>query len=704
MPLFTELRHELEGYLDNDQVEQIYKAYLFAANAHQGQQRRSGDPYIVHPLAVAQLLGEMRMDAQTIVAAILHDVIEDTPTDKATIAKEFSNEVAELVDGVSKLTQAQFKTRAEAQAENFRKMLLAMAKDIRVIIIKLADRLHNMRTLGAMPPEKKQRIALETLDIYVPIASRLGMYAFRVEFEELIFAVLYPFRYRVLQEGVRKAKQARKHMMGQIETALKECLEKHLIPPSVVWARKKHLYSIYKDMREKHLSLTEIMDSYTFCIVVDSVDTCYRVLGAVHNLYIPIPERFRDFIALPKGNGYQALHTTLFGPEGMPIEIQIRTVDMDRMADNGVVTHWRFNYAEGTHNPAHLQAREWLKRLLDIQQVTVNSSLDFIEDVKIDLFPEEVYVFTPLGEIKALPKGATPVDFAYAIHSDLGDHCKAARIDRRPAALSTMLASGQVVEIDTEPSAHPNPGWLEFVVTGKARSGIRHFLKEQRRDEAITLGKQLLINALSTIGLSFNEIPTAQLKILLKQLDYKNSKELFTAIGLGDQLAPFVAQRFLQHPQANETLESKLEPLVIGSNENLLLTYADCCRPIPGDAIVGVTKAGQGLTIHATQCPRVVKLRKHSERFVPAKWDKNIQGNFKVDVRIEVYNKYGALAQIANTIAQAKANIDNMNVFERDKQCSVIRLTISVSNRVHLAHILRRLRNLKIVTRLARGK
>lgn len=482
MTHFTELRRELESYLSSEAVENIYKAYRFAARAHKGQQRQSGDPYITHPLAVAQILAEMRLDEQTLLAAILHDVIEDTPIEKVALAEEFGHEVAELVDGVSKLAQIQFQSRAEAQAESFRKMLLAMAKDIRVILVKLADRLHNMRTLGVLSHGKRCRIVRETMDIYAPIAQRLGMHALRVELEDLGFSAVYPLRSRVLQEAVRKFKRTHRSTISHIETTIKECLEKNNLPPSAVWSHKKHLYKIYREMREKHLSFSEVMETYTFCIIVDSRDTCYRVLGVVHNLYKPLPERFRDYIALPKANGYQALHTTLFGPHGVPIEVQIRTADMNNIADSGIATNWLMSN-EDKNNPVQERTRAWLSRLLDIQQWTGNP-LEFIENVKIDLFPEEVYVFTPKGDILELPRGATPVDFAYAVHSDIGNSCVAAKIDRRFVPLSTMLANGQTVEIITALNASPNPAWLNFVVTGRARSNIRHFGVESQASQS----------------------------------------------------------------------------------------------------------------------------------------------------------------------------------------------------------------------------
>jgi guanosine-3',5'-bis(diphosphate) 3'-pyrophosphohydrolase len=697
---FAELRRELETYLDEAAVEQIHEAYRFAAHAHKGQQRQSGDPYISHPLAVAQILAELQMDRPTILAAILHDVIEDTSTDKMALAQAFGADVAELVDGVSKLEQIQFQSRAEAQAESFRKMLLAMAKDLRVILIKLADRLHNMRTLGVLPPEKRRRIAHETLDIYVPIAQRLGMHAFRIELEDLGFAALHPFRYRILQEAVRKARRSRKKVMSHIETQLKECLEKCNLPPSVVWARQKHLYRIYKDMQEKHLSFAEIMDAYTFCIVVDTVDTCYRVLGAVHNLFKPLPERFRDYIALPKANGYQSLHTTLFGPYGLPLEIHIRTADMDNMADSGIATQGLFAATEGGVHPAQARASEWLKRLLDIQQTTGNA-LEFIEDVKIDLFPEEVYVFTPKGDIMELPRGATAVDLAYAIHSDIGNSCVAAKIERRLAPLSAVLVNGQTVEIVTSSAAQPNPAWLNFVVTGKARSNIRQFLKNQHRTESVAFGQHLLDIALTALGTAWEKLATENIAIMLDEFHYKTREDLFEAIGLGHHMAPLLAQRLLQ---SSTTKVATGQPLVIRGTEGMLVKFAECCRPIPGDPVVGVLCVGQGIMIHMAQCEQVAAFSLQSEKYLAVCWEENMQGMFKVDIKVVVSNQRGVLAQLAAAIAKANANIDNIKVEEGDAEFCVVYLTIAVQDRLHLARVMRRLRIIKAVVKLTRSK
>ncbi|MFP4697040.1 RelA/SpoT family protein, partial [Thiohalospira sp.] len=479
--LISDLCEQLEDYLEPEQVAEVYRAYLFGAEAHEGQQRKSGEPYIYHPLAVAQILAELRLDHESLVAGVLHDTLEDTRVAKEDIAAAFGEEVAELVDGVSKLTQVHFGTKAEAEAENFRKMMLAMARDLRVILIKLADRLHNMRTLGVMRPDKRRRIARETLEIYAPIANRLGMNSLRLELEDLGFRAMYPMRYRILAKAVQSARGNRKEVVARIEGGIKARLAEEGLEGRVE-GREKHLYSIYRKMRDKHLHFQEVFDVYAFRVVVDRVDTCYRVLGAVHNLYKPVPGRFKDYIAIPKANGYQSLHTVLFSPWGVPIEIQIRTRDMDRVAEAGIAAHWLYKTGNEAHaTVAQTRAREWLRELLEMQQ-NAGNSLEFLENVKVDLFPDEVYVFTPKGQIMELPRGATAVDYAYAVHSDVGNTCVGVRIDRRLMPLNTRLLNGQTVEIVTAPGAHPNPAWLNFVITGKARTAIRAYLKDLQGD------------------------------------------------------------------------------------------------------------------------------------------------------------------------------------------------------------------------------
>lgn len=698
---FKELRNELNSYLKEEQVKEIAKAYLMAEKAHEGQFRYSGEPYIAHPLEVARILASMHMDHQSIIAALLHDVLEDTPLDKATIAQEFGEEVAELVDGVSKLDQIKFETRAEAQAENLRKMILAMARDIRVILIKLADRLHNMRTLAALRPEKQRRIARETLEIYAPIANRLGMNSFRIEFEDMGFAYLYPVRYRVLKEAVRKARGNRKEIIQVLESNLKARLEQENVKPFTIKGREKHLYSLYKKMRTKDLSLSEIMDVYALRILVDKVDTCYRVLGVIHNLYKPVHGRFKDYIAIPKANGYQSIHTTVLGPYGVPIEVQIRTEEMDHMAENGIAAHWLYKSTHASGTEAELRAREWLKRMLEIQKNTGNS-LEFIEHIKIDLYPDEVYVFTPTGDILSLPNGATAVDFAYAVHTDVGNCCIAAKIDRRLVPLSTRLTSGQTLEIITADAAHPNPAWLSFVITGKARSNIRHWLKTQQISEARLLGKRLLERALSNMSFILSDVAPEKMMKILDELKLASSDNLFEEVGLGNQVAPLIARRLVTDLQQDIPVAQHV--LAIEGTEGMVVSYAKCCRPIPGDGIIGYLSAGRGIVVHRDNCNNVAEMHKTPEKYIYIQWADKVEGEFQVELRIDVLNKRGVLAILANALAECETNIENVHIDEQDLHYNTITFLLSVQNRIHLAKIIRQLKELDIVTRAVRAK
>ncbi len=712
MDYFEGLSTALANYLDDEQIEQIHKAYLLAFEGHDGQKRRTGEPYVTHPVAVAKILAEMHMDAQSIMAALMHDLLEDTHIDKATLEEQFGKQVADLVDGVSKLTQIKFETRAEAQAENFRKMVLAMAQDIRVIIVKLADRLHNMRTLKALPPNKRRRIALETLEIYAPIANRLGMHSFRIELEDLGFAALYPMRYRVLNEAVRKARGNRKEILSVIEKSLQSCLSHKGMPPTKLFGREKHLYSLYKKMRNKRLSFSEIMDVYAFRIIVDSLDSCYRVLGAVHNSYKPVPERFKDYIAIPKANGYQSLHTTLFGPYGVPIEIQIRTEEMHRTAESGIAAHWLYKADSAVGSKAHIRAQQWLKNLLEMQQTT-GSSLEFIENVKIDLFPDEVYVFTPKGNILELPRGATAVDFAYAIHTEIGETCVAAKIDRRLAPLSTQLHNGQNVEIITSPGARPNPAWLNFVVTGKARSKIRHYLKKQRGDESIALGKRLLDRALSTLSLSLDKISEADILRVLKESSYDSLDSLLEDTGLGNQVPLIVARRLACAIQEEQDVEEQAKqeaterlshtPLLIKGTEGMVVSFAKCCYPIPGDLIVGILDAGRGIMVHRESCRDIASLRK-TDKCIFLSWEKDVDGDFQAEIRAELVNVKGVLASLALAASDIDANIENISVEDRDGHYSEVNLVVSVKDRAHLARLMRRIRTITEASKIFRTK
>jgi len=704
---FESLRSELVNYLNNQQIKVIEDAYQLAREAHEGQKRHTGEPYITHPLAVAKILAEMHMDPPTIIAAILHDVIEDTHVEKQDITAKFGKEIADLVDGVTKLTQIEFETRAQAQAENFRKMVMAMARDIRVILIKLADRLHNMRTIESLPRKKRRRIAKETLEIFAPIANRLGMHAFRVEFEDLGFATLYPMRYRILQEAVAKAHGSRHEMMEFINEQIEKSFKNYNLRARALTSREKHLYSIYKKMHDKHLSFSEVMDVYGFRVIVDKVDTCYRVLGILHNLYKPITQRFKDYIAIPKANSYQSLHTTLFGPYGIPIEVQIRTEEMHKMAEYGISAHWLYKTEKSVLGDAQQRAQEWLKSVLEMHKSSKNS-LEFIENVKTDLFPDEVYVFTPKGSILELPAGSTAVDFAYAIHSDVGNTCVAAKLDRRLAPLSTPLTNGQQVEIITSAGARPNPAWLSFIVTGKARSTIKHFLKKQQRDESMELGKRLIEKSLHTFGLSLSQILPIHLEILVKTAKLDSINHFYEEVGIGNRSALLAAKQLAKLSDfSDKTAEIELATpytFAIKGTEGVVVIFAKCCRPIPGDPIGGYIKPGRGLMVHVEHCPMLAEYQQDPDKYISLHWEKNVHGDFPIDLNVNILNQRGSLASVALTISEAESNIANINAEEFDGRYFSVNLTVTVHNRIHLARVLRKLRNNKNVARVVRQK
>ena len=700
------LADDLSSYLGKDQINNVRRAYYYAEQAHEGQFRHTGDTYVTHPLAVASILSEMHMDHQSLMAAMLHDVIEDTGVTKTAIKSQFGNTVADLVDGVSKLNKITFSSHAEAQAENFQKMAMAMAKDLRVILVKIADRLHNMRTLEVLTSDKRRRIGRETLDIYAPIANRLGMNNVRVEFEELCFTALYPMRARRINAAVKRVRGNRKEIVLQIQTSLEACLEREGLPGRTI-GREKHLYSIYEKMRSKHKSFSEIMDVYAFRIVVDSVDACYRVLGAVHSLYKPVPGRFKDYIAIPKANGYQSLHTTLFGMHGVPIEIQIRTEEMEAMANNGIASHWLYKSSDDLPSNAHIRAREWVNGLLDIQKHAGNS-LEFIENVKIDLFPDEIYVFTPKGTIFELPAGSTAVDFAYAIHTDVGSSCVACRISRRLAPLSEPLQSGQTVEIITAPGTQPNPAWLSFVITGKARSNIRHHLKNQKYSESVALGRRLLNKALANFGSNLASVAKENINTVLNQTSLKSLDQLLEEIGLGNRMSYLIAQRLTKHSDIalleNGSKPEQQESLAIRGSEGMVMNYAKCCHPIPGDPIVGHISSGRGMVIHTDDCNNITDIRDNPEKCVAVSWDPNVEGEFSVELRVELENLRGIIATLATTITGAEANIEKISTVERDARFIIVNLSLNVRNRVHLAHVMKRVRLIKAVTSVTRVK
>jgi len=701
--LISDLCGMLESYLDQEQVQEVYRAYLFGAEAHEGQHRLSGEPYIYHPIAAARILAELHLDHKSIIAAILHDVIEDTPIAKEQIESAFGADVAELVDGVSKLTQIEFESQAEAQAENFRKMILAMVRDIRVILVKLADRLHNMRTLGVMRPDKRRRIARETLDIYAPIANRLGINALRVELEDLGFAALYPLRYKVLEKAVLAARGHRKEVLNKIDAAIKRRVVQENLPARIL-SREKHLYSLYRKIRDKTLSFEEIYDVYAFRIIVEDVDACYRALGIMHNLYKPVPGKFKDYIAIPKANGYQSLHSILFGPYGVPIEVQIRTEDMNKVAESGVAAHWVYKSNEENIDQMHAGAREWMRELLEMQ-TRAGNSLEFLENVKIDLFPDAVYVFTPAGEIMKLPYGSTVIDFAYAVHTDVGNTCIDAKVNRQVVPLRTVLHNGQTVEIVTAAGACPSPAWLSFAVSAKARSNIRHYQKNLKREEAIELGRRMLDRALGVFEVTAKDISEKRLRVLLKDYHLKTTDDLLVEMGMGRRSSVLVARALVPAEDAgSKDDDMAMRPLVIKGTEGMVTRFSKCCRPIPGDPVIGVITGGRGLMIHAQNCRNIADSKYPPENYLDVQWEPAIDEEFPVEVSVVVEDRRGVLATVATVIGDSDSNIENVGIEERDGLTNNLRFTITVHNRRHLARVMRRVHNIPSVIKITRTR
>jgi RelA/SpoT family (p)ppGpp synthetase len=697
-PGIAQLVAKIEAYLPADQVERVREAFDYAETAHKGQKRQSGEAYITHPVAVADILADLHLDGATLTAAILHDVVEDTPSSMAEVEQKFGKEVAEIVDGVTKLDQVQFKSRKEAQAESFRKMILAMVRDIRVIMVKLADRTHNMRTIGAMPPDKRRAIARETLDIYGPIANRLGIHSVKLELEELGFRTLYPQRYRVIERELKRARGNQKEFLPKIVKAIRQGLAKATVNGRVE-AREKHLYSVYMKMRRKRLSLAQVVDMFGVRIVVGSVDECYRTLGLVHGLYRPMPGRFKDYIAIPRVNGYQSLHTSLFGPNGMPIEVQIRTEDMHRMAESGIAAHWQYKTGEKDGDAGQLRAREWLKGVMDLHE---GSAEELVESVKVDLFPDKVYVFTPKGDIMRLPRGATCVDFAFAVHTGVGQRCVAAKVDRRLVPLRTVLRNGQTVEIVTAKGAQPNPAWASFVTTAKARSAIRHYLRTLKKGEAAELGTRMLNQALEEFELSLKKLPDGRLDEVAKSLSLKDGRELLEKIGLGERLARLIARRLLpaddDRPDAGPS-----PPLAIAGTEGLVVSYARCCFPIPYDAVVAYLSSGRGIVIHRENCSNVAAFGKQPDKWIPAVWQKDQERLFTAGLTVEVTNRMGILAQVATQIAAEQSNISHVNVDSSQGDQSTLLFEVQVRDRAHLARLIRAIRGMADVMKVERS-
>ena len=687
----------LEAYMPAEQVAQVMRAYEFSATAHRGQTRMSGDPFISHPLAVAQILADMHMDSQAIAAAILHDVVEDTETPISELEQQFGNEIATLVDGVSKLDQMHFTSRAEAQAESFRKMMLAMIGDIRVILVKLADRLHNMKTMDSMPADKRARIARETLEIYAPIANRLGINHMKVDLEDLGFRYLYPFRYSVLERTLRRSKGSQRQIVKKISERFRDAMEQEGIEGEVI-GREKHLYSIYKKMAEKKRMLGDIVDVYGFRIIVDDVNTCYQLLGLVHNLYKPMPARFKDYIAIPRVNGYQSLHTTLFGPKGLPLEVQIRTTEMNRVAEAGVAAHWQYKAEDKSSATPQRRAREWLANLAEIQES--GSSEEFLESVKVDLFPDKIYVFTPKGDIMPLPKGATTVDFAYAVHTDVGNRCVAAKIDRNLVPLRTTLQNSQTVEIITARGAKPNPNWVTFVTTAKARSAIRHYMKKMRSSESVDLGKRLLDRSLKDLKSSLRKVGKVRMREALDELGLKDASELFEQLGLGERLAPLTA-RFLIGLHDDEA-QPEAASLVIAGTEGVVVGYANCCHPIPGDDVMGYLSSGRGVVIHRNSCGNLINFRKQPEKWIAVSWEEDIDRDFSSQIQVEALNKTGLLAEVAAMIADSDSNIEQVAVVDRHEDGTVLNFLLQVKDRTHLARVMRNIKRMPSVLRVLR--
>jgi GTP pyrophosphokinase len=701
LPEASFLFSELSSYLKREDVSELQNAYLFSQSAHSGQFRKSGEPYISHPLAVASILGKLRLDTQTLAAALLHDVMEDTHVSKAEISDRFGKPVAELVDGVSKLDKIEFQTHADAQAENFRKMLLAMARDVRVILIKLADRLHNMRTLEAMRPEKRRRIARETMEIYAPIANRLGLNNIYHELQDLSFRYLFPTRYRVLANATKAARGNRREMVSKILEAIKQRLKTSGLDAEVS-GREKQLYSIYKKMAEKHLTFSEVLDIYGFRVIVKDVPSCYIALGALHSLYNPIPGKFKDYIAIPKANGYQSLHSTLWGPYGTPIEVQIRTPEMHRIADAGVASHWLYKSTDADLNDLHMKTHQWLQSLLETLSDSTDS-LEFLEHLKVDLFPGEVYVFTPQGKILALPKDSTAVDFAYAVHTDIGDCCVAAKINGESAPLRTVLRSGDRVEIVTASHAKPNPAWLNYVVTGKARSHIRRFLKTMQYEESAKLGERLLNQALGSLKIDPQTITAAQWEKLARDSGAKSKKDLLADMGLGKHLPAVVARRLVTPGESATGASGSADLITILGTEGMAVQFAKCCRPIPEDPVVGFIKKDQGLVIHIHDCPTVSKNRGNSDNWLDVAWGKDITRQFEVSIKLMAANQRGVLARVAAAIAEAGSNIDNVGM-EGDGAYTTMTFMLQVRNRHHLAQVIRNLRRTSEVAKITRVK
>lgn len=697
MFLFYKLNKAIYGYLSKDERDRIASAFLFGADGHETQLRSSGDPYFTHPVAVSCVLAGMRLDAETIIAALLHDIIEDTAFTKADIAAGYGDKVAQLVEGVTKLTKIEFTTKAEQQAENFRKMILAMVKDIRVILIKLADRLHNMTTLKPLRPDKRRRIAQETLEIYAPIAHRLGMHHFKNSFEELAFEGAYPYRYLILKAKVKRAEQHRGRLFDKILEKLRHHLGKLVIDSDQIIGRKKRLYSIYRKMRDRDMSFSEIMDIYAYRVIAPTRRDCYMILGAVHEIFRPIPGKFKDYISTPKANGYQSLHTTVFGPYGVPVEIQIKTKIMEDTAERGIAAHWIYKSKSLSHD----NAQKWLKKLSDLQRY-VTTPIDFIKSVKLDLFPDEVYVFTPDGEIIELPKKATCIDFAYHIHTDIGNHCVATKVNRRIAPLSYILRHGDTVEVITAPEAHPNPSWLNFVTTARAKHSIKHALKRQQQETLVQMGKHILEQALSRKYLQISEIDPDIVEQALNAFNFSSLDALYKSIGDASFSANSLLT-FLEKLDVKNNQTAALDDSGVINIDNQGLSYlSSCCTPIPNDSIVGVLVPEKGLQVHRRRCFHLKRLLLQRHAKIEVTWSDSLNLSYSARLMILLENVQGAIAMITANMARKNAHIIRFNICESDEKYGIIETVVAVKNRKHLADIVRALKHVKIFLKIER--
>jgi len=707
------------SYLKSDEVALIKKAFQFSDASHLGQYRHSGEPYITHPVAVAELCASWRLDAPSIMAALLHDVIEDTGVSKVNLVEKFGSKVAELVEGLTKLDKLEFQSHAEAQAESFRKMFMAMARDVRVILVKLADRTHNMRTLDAVPMEKRRRVAAETIEIYAPIAHRLGLNIIYRDLQDLSFRYSMPLRFRVIEGAVKKARGNRKEMVEKILQSSRMAFAKANLEVDLR-GREKTLFSIYHKMRSKRLSFSQVLDVYAFRVTVNSIDECYRALGILHSLYKPMPGKFKDYIAIPKLNGYQSLHTTLLGPSGVPVEFQIRTTEMHAVAEAGVAAHWA--YKDGSPDMSEVQnrAHQWLQSLIDIQDSSGDSQ-EFLEHVKIDLFPDAVYVFTPKGQIRALPRGATALDFAYSIHSDLGNTCVAVKINGLQLPLRSELKNGDIIEVVTSTNSQPNPGWLAFVRTGKARASIRHSLKTKHYSESLQLGERLLANALRQQGVDAALITLEIWEKLMHWTGDKNREEACVNIALGRRSPQELAIRLkilidddggseqmrlgaADWVNPAQEIHHQRQAILVDGREGNSISFQTCCHPIPGDNIIGYLGKGEGLQVHSNECPVALRmLSKDSDKWVEVEWGKDLNREFEVDLAIDTRQGKGVLARVASSVTAADSNIMNVSMEDRYIEDSVtIRFTIQVYDRLHLSKVMRSLRTNHDVMRVTR--